>query len=81
MSALVEKKTGFDGNRTLIQGGFCAWCNVGSILAQGIVKRYLPQIQKQKRCRRNLIGTVSLIDQARLAVVTILYDRSKLGKA
>ena len=34
MSALVEKKTGFDGRRTLIQGGFCAWCNAGSILAQ-----------------------------------------------
>jgi hypothetical protein len=24
MSALVEKKTGFDGSRTLIQGGFRA---------------------------------------------------------
>jgi hypothetical protein len=24
MSAFVEKKTGFDGSRTLIQGGFCA---------------------------------------------------------
>src|SRR5215467_15552012 len=23
ISALVEKKTGFDGSRTLIQGGFC----------------------------------------------------------
>ena len=36
ISALVEKKTGFDGNRTLIQGGFCAWCRAGSILAQDI---------------------------------------------
>src|ERR1043166_3740409 len=36
ISALVEKKIGFDGNRTLIQGGFCAWCNVGSIFAQDI---------------------------------------------
>ena len=36
MRALVEKKTGFDGSRTLIQGGFCAWCNVGSIFAQDI---------------------------------------------
>jgi hypothetical protein len=36
MSALVEKKTGFEGNRTLIQGGFCAWCNAGSIFAQDI---------------------------------------------
>jgi hypothetical protein len=39
ISALVEKKTGFDGNRTLIQGGFCAWCRAGSILAQDISKK------------------------------------------
>ena len=39
MSALVEKKTGFDGNRTLIQGGFCAWCRAGSIFAQDISKK------------------------------------------
>jgi hypothetical protein len=39
MSALVEKKTGFDGSRTLIQGGFCAWCRAGSILAQDISKK------------------------------------------
>ena len=39
ISALVEKKTGFDGNRTLIQGGFCAWCNSGSIFAQDISKK------------------------------------------
>src|SRR5919199_5838078 len=31
ISALVEKKIGLDGNRTSIQGGFCAWCNAGSI--------------------------------------------------
>ena len=36
ISALVEKKTGFDGSRTLIQGGFFAWCRVGSIFAQDI---------------------------------------------
>jgi hypothetical protein len=36
ISALVEKKTGFDGNRTLIQGGFCPWCRAESILAQDI---------------------------------------------
>src|ERR1051326_4702211 len=36
ISALVEKKTGFDGSRTLIQGGFCAWCRAGSIFAQDI---------------------------------------------
>ena len=39
MSALVEKKTGFDGSRTLIQGGFCAWCNAGSIFAQDIEQK------------------------------------------
>jgi hypothetical protein len=36
ISALVEKKTGFDGKRTLIQGGLCAWCGAGSIFAQDI---------------------------------------------
>jgi len=34
MRAFVEKKTGFDGSRTLIQGGFRAWCSAGSIFAQ-----------------------------------------------
>src|SRR6267143_1706350 len=37
ISALVEKKTGFDGKRTLIQDGLCAWCSAGSIFAQDIV--------------------------------------------
>src|SRR5437879_12640947 len=36
ISALVEKKTGFDGSRTLIQGGFWAWWSEGSIFAQDI---------------------------------------------
>src|SRR5262249_5812070 len=40
ISAFVEKKTGFDGNRTLIQGGFCAWCNAGSIFAQDTRESY-----------------------------------------
>jgi hypothetical protein len=40
MSALVEKKTGFDGSRTLIQGGLRAWCNAGSIFAQDINASY-----------------------------------------
>src|SRR6476620_2708794 len=39
INALVEKKTGFDGKRTLIQGGFCSWCNAGLILAQDIFRR------------------------------------------
>jgi hypothetical protein len=34
ISALVEKKTGLEGSLTFIQGGFCAWCKAGSILAQ-----------------------------------------------
>src|SRR5881392_3010715 len=40
MSALVEKKTGFDGNRTLIQGGFWARCSAGSIFAQDMEQSY-----------------------------------------
>jgi hypothetical protein len=40
MSALVEKKTGLDGNRTFIQGGLCPWCNAGLIFAQDI-EQYL----------------------------------------
>jgi len=39
ISALVEKKTGLDGSRTLIQGGFFAWCRTGSIFAQDISKK------------------------------------------
>src|SRR5436190_5983261 len=39
ISALVEKKTGFDGSRTLIQGGLCAWCRLGSIFAQDISRK------------------------------------------
>jgi hypothetical protein len=35
---LVEKKTGLDGNRTLIQGGFCGWCRAGSIFAHDILR-------------------------------------------
>src|SRR3954470_15371946 len=34
ISALVEKKTGFDGKRTLIHDGFLGWWSEGSILAQ-----------------------------------------------
>src|SRR6202030_4284486 len=37
MRALVEKKTGFDGKRTLIQDGLCAWCRAVSIFAHDIV--------------------------------------------
>jgi hypothetical protein len=37
MSALVEKKIGFEGKRTFIQGGLCSWCSAGSIFAQDIL--------------------------------------------
>src|SRR5256885_2357414 len=37
ISALVEKKTGFDGKRTLIQDGLCGWCRAGSIFAHDMV--------------------------------------------
>src|SRR5262249_8403067 len=40
ISAFVEKKTGFDGSRTLIHCGFCVWCRAGSIFAQDISKSY-----------------------------------------
>src|SRR6478736_8493350 len=48
ISAFVEKKTGFDGNRTLIQGGFCAWCNAGSIFAQDMNMKLQPLKKLQK---------------------------------
>ena len=48
MSALVEKKIGFDGKRTLIHGGFCAWWSEESIFAQDIeVKITERKIEKQ----------------------------------
>jgi hypothetical protein len=39
MSALVEKKTGLEGNRTFIQGGLCGWCNAESIFAHDMVNQ------------------------------------------
>src|SRR3982074_2439617 len=39
MSALVEKKTGFDGSRTLIHGGLFGWWSEGSIFAQDIATK------------------------------------------
>src|SRR5204862_3147845 len=48
ISALVEKKTGFDGNRTLIQDGLCAWCSAGSIFAQDMLDQINERdLQKQ----------------------------------
>jgi hypothetical protein len=63
MSALVEKKTGFDGSRTLIQGGFCAWCKAGSIFAQDIEQSYnVKKVTKVKSVRSalNVSGTLAL---------------------
>lgn len=52
MSAFVEKKTGFDGNLTLIQGGFCDWWRAGSILAQDITAKLLvPVLNSKHRAR------------------------------
>ena len=48
MSALVEKKTGFDGSRTLIQGGFCAWCSAGSIFAQDMPTKVSATLRRWK---------------------------------
>jgi hypothetical protein len=50
MSALVEKKIGFDGSRTLIQGGFRAWCNAGLIFAHDIEQNYkVKKVTKVKK--------------------------------
>ena len=49
MSALVEKNFGFDGSRTLIQGGFCAWCSAGSIFTQDIGAKLFAGVSKANR--------------------------------
>ena len=38
----MEKKTGLEGNRTLIHSGFLDWCNDGSIFEQDISAAKLP---------------------------------------
>src|SRR5439155_18493489 len=50
MRALVEKKIGLDGSRTLIHGGFCARCNAGSIFAQDMAKK-VTTLQKLKKLK------------------------------
>src|SRR5438128_3242455 len=61
MSALVEKKTGLDGNRTLIQGGFCPWCNAGSIFTHVIEQSYnVKKVTKVKSVCRALNASVML---------------------
>ena len=63
ISALVEKKTGFDGSRTLIHGGFWAWCRVGSIFAQDISnKSYnVKNVTKVKSLRTALTNAYAII--------------------
>jgi hypothetical protein len=57
MSALVEKKTGLDGKRTLIQGGFCPWCRAGSIFAQDMEQSYnVKKVTKVKTLNRQTVG-------------------------
>jgi len=61
MSALVEKKTGLDGKRTLIQGGFCPWWRAGSIFAQDIEQNYnVKKVTKVKSVCRALNASVML---------------------
>src|SRR5207244_4394440 len=54
ISAFVEKKTGFDGKRTLIQDGLCGWCNAGSIFAQDIVDQINETEIETQPSRRSL---------------------------
>jgi hypothetical protein len=63
ISALVEKKTGFDGSRTLIQGGFFAWCRVGSIFAQDISEKSydVKNVTKGKSLRIALTNASAII--------------------
>ena len=72
MSALVEKKTGLDGRRTLIQGGLVAWCKDGSIFAQDIAGRLVSTHSKSKRRARG--GRCSLIPEERNLVPPVSYN-------
>ena len=51
--ALVEKKTGFDGRRTLIQSGLRSWWSAGSILgvAMGEEIKGVGTVKKSKRTK------------------------------
>ena len=53
ISALVLKKTGLDGNRTLIHSGFLDWCNDGSIFAQDISEAKVPAQALKSNLRKN----------------------------
>ena len=49
MSALVEKKTGFDGSRTLIQSGFFARWSAGSIFVQDMGADFMDSVRESNR--------------------------------
>ena len=55
ISAFVEKKIGLDGNRTLIQDGFCPWCNAGLIFAQDIEQN----LQRKKSYKSQIVVPVA----------------------
>ena len=55
MRALVERKTGLDGSRTLIHGGFWVRCNAGSIFAQDMAKK-VTTLQKLQKLKRSAAG-------------------------
>src|SRR5207302_11369135 len=46
ISALVEKKTGLFGRRTLIHSGLRGWCSEGSIFTQDIKRGRIEAIEK-----------------------------------
>src|SRR5580692_10684522 len=52
ISALVEKKMGLEGSRTLIHSGFLAWCNDGSIFGHDIGAAKLPARKPERKPRR-----------------------------
>jgi hypothetical protein len=73
ISALVEKKTGFDGSRTLIQGGFCAWCRAGSIFAHDIKQK----LQRYNRYKSEFaVRHAHLVNKAPLSVSARGPDRT-----
>src|SRR5206468_3708492 len=74
ISAFVEKKTGFDGSRTLIQGGFCAWCSAGSIFAQDIWQSYNVKKVTKVKIDKRFNGSTFQRSEFRAA-----HERSRKG--
>jgi hypothetical protein len=71
---LVEKKTGFDGKRTLIQLGFWAWCNEGSIFEQDIsgckVRRRMREHKSPGVCKAALQRSATTSAQGQSPALT-----------